>query len=77
MVAILREADRRPVTEVAKTHRVSEQTIDGRRKRFGKLDPADVKRLRQLEAENAKLNKLVAERDFDIETMREINWPTR
>jgi len=32
-----------------------------------------VKRLRQLEAENAKLKKLVAERDLEIETMKEIN----
>lgn len=33
----------------------------------------DVKRLRQLEAENARLKKLVAERDLEIEVMKEIN----
>jgi len=43
------------------------------RRRFGELQPADVKRLRQLEAQNAKLKKLVAERDLEIETMKEIN----
>ena len=73
MVAILREADRRPVTEVAKQHKVSEQAIYGWRKRFGELQPADVKRLRQREAENAKLKKLVAERDLEIDVMKEIN----
>ena len=57
MVTILREADSSPVAEVAKKHGVSEQTIYGWRKRFGKLEPADVKRLRQLEQENAKLKK--------------------
>ena len=36
-------------------------------------EAADIKRLRQLEAENAKLKKLVAERDLEIETMKEIN----
>ena len=73
MVAILREADRRPVAEVAKQHKVSEQAIYTWRKRFGELQPADVKRLRQLEAENAKLKKLVAERDLEIDVMKEIN----
>ena len=35
--------------------------------------PADVKRLRQLEDENARLKKLVAERDLEIEVMKEIS----
>ena len=73
MVAILREADRSSVTEVSKKHKVSEQSIYTWRRRFGELQPADIKRLRQLEAENAKLKKLVAERDLEIETMKEIN----
>jgi putative transposase len=46
MVTILREADRRPVPEVAKRHSVSVQTIYSWRKHFGTLAPADVKRLR-------------------------------
>ena len=73
MLAILREADRSSVTEVAKKHKVSEQTIYAWRQRFGRLEPADVKRLRQLEAENAKLKKIVADRDLEIETTKEIN----
>jgi putative transposase len=32
----------------------------------------DVRRLKQLEAENARLKKLVAERDLEIEVMKEI-----
>ena len=62
MVAILREAERSSVTEVAKRHKVSEQTIYVWRQRFGKLELADVKHLCQLEAVNAKLKKIVAER---------------
>ena len=72
MVKILREADRSPVPEVAKRYGISDQTIYAWRKRFGKLEPADVKRLRQLEQENARLKKLVAERDLEIEVMREV-----
>jgi putative transposase len=72
MVKILREADQAPVTEVAKKHGISDVTIYAWRKRFGKLEPVDVKRLRQLEQENAKLKKLVAERDLEIELMKEV-----
>ena len=72
MVKILREADRNPVPQVAKKHGVSEQTIYAWRKRFGTLEAVDVKRLRQLEQENAKLKKLVAERDLEIDVMKEV-----
>ena len=72
MVKILREADRVPVPEVAKRHGISDQTVYAWRKRFGELEPVDVKRLRQLEAENTRLKKLVAERDLEIEVMREV-----
>jgi putative transposase len=77
MVAIVREADREPVPAVAKRHGVSEQTIYTWRKRFGGLQANDVRRLKQLEAENARLKKLVAERDLEIEVMKEVaakNW---
>jgi putative transposase len=73
MVAILREADKSPVAEVAKRHKVSEQTIYVWRRRFGQLEPADVKRLRELEAENMKLKRMLAEREMAIDTLKEIN----
>jgi putative transposase len=72
MVKILREADQAPVSEVAKRHGISDVTIYAWRKRFGQFEPVDVKRLRHLEQENAKLKKLVAERDLEIELMREV-----
>ena len=61
MVAILREADRTTVAEAAKKNKVSEPTIYAWRKRFGQLDAVDVKRLRAVEAQNARLKKLLAE----------------
>jgi Integrase core domain/Transposase len=64
MVKILREADEAPVAEVAKKHGASDVTIYAWRKRFGKLEAVDVKRLRQIESENARLKKLLAERDL-------------
>ena len=73
IVAILREADRTSVAEVAKKNKVSEQTIYAWRKHFGELAPSDVRRLKALEAENAKLKKLLAERDLEVDLMREVN----
>ena len=73
MVAILREADREPVAGVAKRHGISEQTLYIWKKRFGSFQADDVRRLKQLESENARLKKLVAERDLEIEVMKEIN----
>ena len=72
MVGILREADREAPAVVAKRHKVSEQTIYTWKKRFGTFQPDDVRRLKQLEQENARLKKLVAERDLEIEVMKEI-----
>ena len=60
------------MTEVAKKHGISDQTIYLWRKKFGQLEAADVRRLRQLEQENAKLKKILAERDLEIEVMKEI-----
>ena len=73
MVKILREADKSPVKEVAKRHGVSEVTIYAWRKRYGELEAVDVKRLRQLEAENGRLKKMLAERVMDIEILKEVN----
>ncbi len=72
MVAIIRESDRDGVGKVAKRHGVSEQTIYIWKKRFGTFDANDVRRLKSIETENARLKKLVAERDLEIEVMREI-----
>ena len=72
MVKILREADKAPVSEVAKKHGVSDVTIYAWRKRFGQLEAVDVKRLRALESENGRLKKVLAERVMDIEILKEV-----
>jgi len=72
IVTILREADRGSVAEVAKKHGISEQSIYTWRKRFGTLEAADLKRLRQLEQENARLKRIVADRYLEIDVMKEI-----
>ena len=73
MVAILREADSSSVAAAAKRNKLSEQTLYAWRKHFGEMAPSDVKRLRALEAENARLKRLLAERDLDVSVLKEIN----
>ena len=72
IVRILQEADRDPVAQVAKRHGVSEPSIYAWRKKFGDMGADDVRRLKQLEQENSRLKNIVAERDLEIEVMKEI-----
>lgn len=72
MVAIIRECDRDDIAIVAKRHKITAQTIYIWKKRFGTFEANDVRRLKGLELENARLKKLVAERDLEIEVMKEI-----
>ena len=53
MVAILRDADKTSVAEIARKHKIREQTIHNRRRHFGALEPADIKHLPGLETESA------------------------
>jgi putative transposase len=73
IVRILRETDKEPVVEVAKRHGVSEQSIYGWRKRYGEFSVDEVRRLKDLEAENTRLRKMLVDRDLELEVMKEIN----
>ena len=72
IVRILRQTDRDTITDVAKRNGVSEASIYAWRKRFSGMVTSDVKRLKSLESENSRLKKLVAERDLEIEIMKEV-----
>ncbi len=52
---------------------ISEQTCHRWRKRYGELSPDDAKRLRELEGENARLKKLVADQALDIDMLKKIS----
>jgi putative transposase len=72
IVRILQEADRHLIAAVAKRHGVGESSISVWPKRLGDMGTDDVKRLRNLEQENSRLKKILAERDLEIEVMKEI-----
>ena len=73
MVAILREADETSVAATSKKHGISPNTLYIWRKRFGAMTGDDTRRLRNLERENARLKKLLADRDLEIDVLKEIN----
>ncbi len=73
MVRMLREADKSSVAEVAKKHGISAETLYTWRRRFGTMNVDEAKRLKSLEAENAKLKKMLADRMLELELMKEIN----
>jgi transposase len=82
VVRKLREADRLlgegiELPEVFKQLEVSEQTYYRWRNQFGGMKAEDVKRLKELEAENARLKRIVADQVLENQALREVargNW---
>ena len=59
-------------TEVCRKHGISDATFYNWRSKFGGMEVSEAKRLKQLEDENAKLKKLLAESVMDVSTLREM-----
>ncbi len=77
IVRKLREADRllaegASIADVARHLEVSEATFHRWRNQYGGLKADDVKRLKSLEAENARLKRIVADKELEIDALREI-----
>ena len=77
IVRKLREADRLladglDVPEVAKHLEISEATYHRWRAQYGGLKADDVKRLKELEGENARLKRLLAEAELEKDALREL-----
>lgn len=60
-----------PLAEVCRRLQVSEQTYYRWRQKYGGLQPGHAVRLKALEQENARLKRLVAEKELDIQILRE------
>jgi len=61
-----------PVPEVCRKMGVSEPTFYRWKQKYGGLMPSEVQRLRQLEEENARLRRLVADLSLDKEMLQEV-----
>ena len=73
IIRILREAEKKetPIRDVCKQHNITEQTLYRWRNKYGGMDVADARRLKDLESENAKLKRLVAEQMLVIDGLKE------
>ena len=82
IVRKLREADRLlgeglELPEVTKQLEVSETTYHRWRAQYGGMKADDVKRLKELETENARLKRIVADKELEVVALKEIargNW---
>jgi putative transposase len=74
IVAVLQAVERgeRSIAEVCKERGLSEQTFYRWRQRYGGLQQAEVRRLRELEQENSRLKRLLAERDLEIDAIKRV-----
>jgi putative transposase len=75
IIGVLREAER-PGTEIralVRKHNITEQTFYRWRNKYGGMDVPDARRLKSLEAENAKLKRLVADQLLAIESLKEFS----
>ncbi len=61
------------VPEVARELGISEATFHRWRKRYGGTSPQEAKRLKELEKENARLKRLLAEKELDIDLLKEVS----
>lgn len=75
IVRILREAEQTgmQIRELSRKHNITEQTFFRWRNKYGGMEISDARRLKDLESENAKLKRLVAEQLLVIEGLKEFS----
>ena len=73
IIRVLKESEAGAKTpELCRKHGISEATFYNWRKRYAGLMPSEVKRLRQLEEENGKLKRLVADLSLDKAMLQDV-----
>lgn len=74
ILQILKDGEKGDATigEVCRKHGISEFTYYRWRKKFGGMSVQDAKRLKELERENAKLKNLLANRDLEVDALKEL-----
>ena len=74
IVKILREQETSglPVSSFLRRHGVSRETFYRWRRKYGGLSESEAGRLKRLERENSRLKMLVADRDLEVEVLREV-----
>jgi len=74
VIAVLREAEtgKFTVSELCRKYGINEVTFYRWRKRYEGMTVNDAKRLKRLVDENARLKKLLAERDLEVDALKSV-----
>lgn len=73
IVAILKQQEAgRPTKELCREHGISEATFYNWKSRYGGMEASDVKRMKDLEEENARLKKMYAELSLDHSVLKDV-----
>jgi putative transposase len=73
IIGFLREGDRGiPVKELCRKHGISEATFYNWKAKYSGMTVSEARRLKELEAENAKLKKLLAESELDKAALKDL-----
>ena len=74
IIRILRQADGGQTAQaVCRQHNISEQTFYRWKKKYGGMELADARRLKELEKENAELKKMLAELLLENRVLKAVN----
>lgn len=74
IIKILREQESGHTTsEVCRKHGIASATFYKWKAKFGGMDVSDARKLKALEAENAKLKRIVADLSLDIVMLKDVN----
>ncbi len=73
IIGILREADAgAQVRELVRRHGITETTFYRWRKKYGVMDVAEARRLKQLEDENRRLKRIVADQALNLQVLQDL-----
>jgi putative transposase len=73
IIGILKEVESgRTGQEVCREHGISEHTLYRWKKKYGGMEASDAKRLRELEEENRKLKRIVADQAVDLMALKDV-----
>jgi putative transposase len=74
IVTILEQAERgeQTVGAVCREHAISENTFYRWRKAYGGMSVSETQRLKELEKENSRLKRLLAERMLEVDALKEL-----
>ena len=74
IISILKEQDGGiKVADICRKHGISDQTFHNWKKKYDGLGVDELRRLKELEQENSRLKRLVADQALDIQILRDVN----